>query len=542
MLRKKQGSIVKKMLMLNKEDDSASKKAEWKVLIYDERGQSLLSTLLSENALVDLGVTFRSLITQKRDPIPNVAAIYFVEPSDENIDLIVDDCRAGLYDTIYINFISAVSSQGMTRLAKGIGENGDPKTVAGVFDQYIDFNSLHAHLFTLGERDNHIIDIYGYKTPEDVAVAQLKAVGGELANVFLTLGEIPNVVMKEGSEVAKHVAGAMMEKLRSANPDFMLSRKTEAGGEPLLILFERTFDVSAPLHHPSRYQALIHDLYGIARNRCTVDGKEHVLDPETDKFWEENAMKGFDEVITRNTAEMKEFQKEYAGLDKDLSTAISALPELQERRQYLTTHTHIASDITSAVRARKADELFKIESDFFVGRKVSKETILSMLQNTPDENDRLRFITIAYLCDYLSNEDLQDLSKFAPSGLAFLDSYLGGFKIRNRKKQSYFAQLISDVSDQDSITAFPIAAVTREILKGHLDGFCDESGHQIRQLKNFSSVFVFVIGPGSYIEYNGAVSISNELPTLNITYGCTSIPRPSDFMSQLMRIGGDAQL
>ena len=522
------------MLFLNKPEECARQKFEWKVLIYDLRGYAILSALLSEDDLVECGVTFRSHVTEKRDRIPNVAAVYFLAPSNENIDLIIRDCSAGLYDSVYINFTSAISPDKMQNLAKGIGENGDPKIISGVFDQYIDFTSPYPHLFTLSDSDKHLIDIYGYKAPEDTVIAQLKSIGQNLANVFLAIGDIPNVVMKECSDASKHVISEMMQSLRSSNQEFMRSRKEEGANPPLLILFERTVDVSAPLHHPSRYQALIHDLYGIQGNRCTVHGKEHVLNVDTDKFWEANSMKGFDEVITRNAEEMRQFQKEYAELDRDLSSAVASLPELQDRRKYLTTHTEIASDITNAVRARKADELFKIEADFFVGRKVSRETIFSMLQNTPDENDRLRFITVAYLCDYISNEDLRPLSEFVSCGLGFLENYLSGLKIRNRKKQSYFAQLISDVSDQESINAFPVCALTRDILNGNLSGLCDEWGKPIRQLKSFGSVFVFVIGPGSYTEFHG---VASAVSGVDVTYGCTSIPRPAEFMDQLLHIG-----
>jgi hypothetical protein len=49
-------------------------------------------------------------------------------------------------------------------------------------------------------------------------------------------------------------------------------------------------------------------------------------------------------------------------------------------------------------------------------------------------------------------------------------------------------------------------------------------------------VYVFVVGPGSYVEYHGVMLAGGRE---QITYGATSLPRPSDLMMQLMRIGED---
>lgn len=78
----------------------------WKVLIYDELGQDIISPLLTVKELRDLGVTlhvsvnhhqridhlsisfcsfFCSSLKSDRDPVDEIAAVYFLMPTEENI-------------------------------------------------------------------------------------------------------------------------------------------------------------------------------------------------------------------------------------------------------------------------------------------------------------------------------------------------------------------------------------------------------------------------------------------------------------------------
>ena len=52
-----------------------------------------------------------------RDPVPDVPAIYFCQPSDENLKRISEDLRANLYGSYYFNFVSPISRQRLEDLA-----------------------------------------------------------------------------------------------------------------------------------------------------------------------------------------------------------------------------------------------------------------------------------------------------------------------------------------------------------------------------------------------------------------------------------------
>lgn len=113
---------------------------QWKVLIYDRACRDIITPLLTVNQLrqqggsrpirhpdvalsacrgghsigVPVGLTGlpRAGITlyldlhQERDPIPDVAAIYVVSPTNENIRRIAQDAGKALYRAMHVNFIS----------------------------------------------------------------------------------------------------------------------------------------------------------------------------------------------------------------------------------------------------------------------------------------------------------------------------------------------------------------------------------------------------------------------------------------------------
>lgn len=110
---------------------------QWKVLIYDRAGRDIISPILKLHELRKKGVTLHMLIDSERDAIPDVPAIYFVEPTPANIQLIIADCTKGLYSTAHLNFVNPLSRESLELLARLAVENGCTSMVCvgGCMDQ-----------------------------------------------------------------------------------------------------------------------------------------------------------------------------------------------------------------------------------------------------------------------------------------------------------------------------------------------------------------------------------------------------------------------
>jgi hypothetical protein len=73
--------------------------------------------LFNVKELRDLGVTLHILLNSERDPVPDVPAVYFCQPTDENLKRIGQDLENGIYGSYHFNFISPISRQKLEDLA-----------------------------------------------------------------------------------------------------------------------------------------------------------------------------------------------------------------------------------------------------------------------------------------------------------------------------------------------------------------------------------------------------------------------------------------
>ena len=80
----------------------AKKVASGKFFVYDMHCQKIIATLFKTGDLRDQYFTLHLCINDKRDKINGVNAVYFVQPTAENIDLIIKDFKAGLYMITFI--------------------------------------------------------------------------------------------------------------------------------------------------------------------------------------------------------------------------------------------------------------------------------------------------------------------------------------------------------------------------------------------------------------------------------------------------------
>ena len=132
----------------------------WKILVYDKYGQDIISPVLSVKELQELGVTLHVQLHSPRDPVPEVPAIYFCLPTEENLGRINQDLNNQLYESYYFNFISSISRHRLEDLASAAINAQNVAQVLKVCDQYLNFISLEDDLFILRNQKSDMISYY----------------------------------------------------------------------------------------------------------------------------------------------------------------------------------------------------------------------------------------------------------------------------------------------------------------------------------------------------------------------------------------------
>ncbi|XP_074101751.1 sec1 family domain containing Slh [Cotesia typhae] len=449
-LREKQIHALKQMLNLNQQETKATTAVPtWKILIYDRVGQDIISPLISVKELRDLGITLHMQLHSDRDVIPEVPAIYFCAPTEENIGRIGQDFQSGLYDIYHLNFISPISRQKMEDLASAALLAGAVANIQKVFDQYLNFITLEDDMFVLRHQNSDMISYHAINRGEikDTEMESIMdIIVDSLFSVFVTLGTVPIIRCPRGN-AAEMVAKKLDKKLRENVWDTRNSLfQGEVAGtghfsfqRPLLIVLDRSVDMATPLHHTWTYQALAHDVLELALNRLVIEenvgrspagGARSKTRPcelnNTDRFWSQHKGSPFPRVAEAIQEELEQYRvceeevkklKSSMGIDGNmdipgnmvanntarLTNAVNSLPQLLDMKRLIDMHTTIATGILNSIKSRRLDTFFEIEEKI-MSKQTLDRSILDIINDpeagTPE--DKIRLFIIYYLCTNMS--------------------------------------------------------------------------------------------------------------------------------------------
>ncbi|RLN59013.1 hypothetical protein BBJ28_00006811, partial [Nothophytophthora sp. Chile5] len=406
---------------------------QWKVLIYDRFCRDIISPILKLHELRKKGVTLHMLLETDRDAIPDVPAIYFVEPTRENLQRIVADCSKELYSTAHLNFAYPLSRESLEFLARASVEAGCTSMVrllwsgiSKVYDQYTNFVSLEPNLFSLNLPDSY--RAYNDPSVADVQIEQsMGAIVRGLFSVLATTGTVPVIRCPNNDGPSRMVA----EQLSSTIREHL---------RPVLIIMDRNEDLASSLHHPSTYQALADDILGIQMNRVKVtvktsggedaggDGRAvertYDLDVTSDKFFEMHAGSLFPDAIDANEEEMKQVTRkeehiraQTGGSDalmngtKDLVAAVDTLPALVEKKKMLEVHTNIFHAAFEGVTTRHIPSYSMLEQKLIDGSHVDKAEVQQLLSSVDMGTlaDKMRLLMVYFLSSGASGAEMTDL-------------------------------------------------------------------------------------------------------------------------------------
>jgi len=423
-----QRAAVLKMLNLGEAADQTFAASTWKVLVYDKFCQEVVAQLLKLGGLRNRGVTLHLNINSERLPVADVPAVYFVEPTEQNIAKIVEDLSKNLYESCYVNFASAVPRPLLEDLAKNALEAGGAQKVSGIFDRYISFVSLSSTLFSLNLPAAYST-LHTTQLEERVMRQYVERIVDGLLSVVATLRVLPVIRCPPG-EAAQMVAERLEERIRellaksAVAAELFAAAKTgaEAPGSsrPLLCILDRDLDLVTMLNHTWTYQAMVHDVLGMRLNKMQVpvENEDSSAPPkvrsydvdEADAFWTTHAGDQFPEVLNAVPKAIEDFEKKRAemsgsGQQEDamapgLAAAINALPEMTEKKRSIDMHTNIAHALVAEVKARELDRYYEFEDQLpsqSLGTSVSQLEQLLTSSQKGTLADKLRAIMVLVL-------------------------------------------------------------------------------------------------------------------------------------------------
>jgi len=427
----------------------------WKVIVYDKFSRDVVTTLASAKKSLwrDHNVTLKMLIDSPRERVPDVSAVYFVLPTEENMTIIAKDAAAGLYDSLHIHFSSPTSKELLEFLAREVARQGGAVAIAKVWDQFLGFVSLERSLFSLNI-PNSFAAYNSANAKDEEVIRALTSFANGLTNVLVTMGRVP-IIRCERNGPAKELAELVNHRIHALLKDrsTFQAEQTTVEPRPMLLILDRGSDMCTPLQHSDGYQCLVDDLLGPIRlNRIEFIVKESEdgaakkqaceLDTDNDSFWNRFAHAPFPEAIREQTEGVKEVDEKarrlgpnagamVGGLGDDagdenaasaaLMDAVNALPELTERKRILALHGTIMRSVFQEIQKRSVPKFHEVETRMALGRQAAKnerKQVMEMLSDPSKAvNDKLRLLVIHAFAAKLSVGDMDELEKALFSAL-----------------------------------------------------------------------------------------------------------------------------
>uniref|UniRef100_A0A7S2WKC2 Sec1 family domain-containing protein 1 n=1 Tax=Mucochytrium quahogii TaxID=96639 RepID=A0A7S2WKC2_9STRA len=446
-IRAKELAAVERMLKLEGSNPGAGSHQEWKVLIYDRFCRDVISPLTTVGKLRENGVTLHMLLESPRESIPDVPAVYFIQPTEENVRMFVQDCEKQLYDSAYLNFSSPVDKRLLDFLAKRLVEINAVNVVAKVYDQYLGFVSLEALLFSLNMNDSFA----RYNNPS-IADVEIQNCMDQIANgicaAVATLGTVPIIRCPKGgpAEMVSRKVSQVIRGLVEQQSTFF--SQTSGTGvleqRPMLLIVDRSIDMASPLVHTSGYQTLVDDLLNLGLNRVKVvapkkldeNGVElsrqeppkiFTLDKENDSFWADNAGLMIPVAVETHQKELKHVEeaeekiKRQTGKDASsfggpggdtsaLLSTVQSLPALLEKKKVLETHLEVLQATMAVISKRQVHRFVELEQSMIFSQYAEKQKILELASDPALElQDKVRFLVVYMLSTSPSEQDVDEV-------------------------------------------------------------------------------------------------------------------------------------
>ena len=134
-------------------------------------------------------------INSPRHPIPDVPAVYLLEPTPANLQLITSDLSRNLYSPAYINFLSSIPRPLLEDFAASTAAAGTAEHIARVYDQYLNFIVGEPDLFSLAMGSGTYWALNSAITTDEELDAVVDRIVSGLFSVVVTLGTSPPLVV-----------------------------------------------------------------------------------------------------------------------------------------------------------------------------------------------------------------------------------------------------------------------------------------------------------------------------------------------------------
>ncbi|XP_052152378.1 probable protein transport Sec1a isoform X2 [Oryza glaberrima] len=381
-----------------------SSKSAWKVLIMDKLTVKIMSFSCKMADVMEEGVSLVENLYMRRQPLPLMDAIYFIQPTKENIRIFMSDMsgKIPLYKKAYVFFSSPVQRELVAQIKK---DSNVRARIGALSEMNLEYFAIDSQGFTT-DHDKALEELFSENAEGSLKYNScLNMMATRIATVFASMREFPRVHYRVARTIdastlttlrdlapTKLAAGVWncLARFKAMIPEFPQTETCE------LLIVDRSIDQIAPIIHEWTYDAMCHDLLCMDGNKYVqqvpsksgsgTENKEVLLE-DHDPIWLElrhvhiaNASERLHEKMTNFVSKNKAAQLHQARNGGDLSTKelqkmVQALPQYSDQIDKLALHVEIAGKLNSTIKEQQLKDVGQLEQDLVFGDAGTKELI-----------------------------------------------------------------------------------------------------------------------------------------------------------------------
>lgn len=399
-------------------------KSNWKVLIMDKVTVKIMSCSCKMADITDEGVSLVEDINKRRQPLPTMDAVYYIQPTKENVVMLLSDMagRTPLYRDAYVFFSSSVPKDLVNYIKK---EQSIKTRLRAMKEMNLEYFAIDSQCF-ITDNTMALEELYGSEEMTRKGDECLNIMANRIATVFASLLEFPFVRYRAAksldpttmttirdlipTKLAAAVWNCLMKYKSLKNFNFPQTETCE------LLILDRSIDQIAPIIHEWTYDAMCHDLLNMEGNKYVhevasktggLPEKKEVLLEDHDPVWlelrhshiadaSERLHDKMTSFVSKNKAAQMHGSRGGGELStRDLQKMVQALPQYSEQIDKLSLHVDIAAKINKIIRESGLKEVGQLEQDLVFGDAGTKE-VINFLRTKPDiaREHKLRLLMI----------------------------------------------------------------------------------------------------------------------------------------------------
>lgn len=566
--------------------DTVKKKGDWKVLVMDNLSMRIISSCCKMHDIMSEGVTIVEDIMKNREPIPQLEAIYLIQPNRDSISRLIEDFSSNniKYRGAHVFFTEACNNELFNILAK----SRCAKYIKTLKEINVAFLPTERQVFSLDSFDTFDMFYASPKNPH--RIPHLDRLAEQIATLCATLGEYPSIRYRIEHQPNIELSNMIQAKLDQYKADDPTMGDGGEKNKSQLLILDRGFDPVSPLLHELTFQAMAYDLVKITNDVYIFESqtgdaqtvrKEAILD-ESDDLWVEFRHQHIATVSTNVTKQLKDFasSKKASNSDKptmkDLSQMLKKMPQYQKELSAYALHLNLAEDCVKMFNA-KIKQLCEVEQNLAMGADSAGEKIKDhmknivplLLDNEIKIEDKLRLIMLFLLHkNGITEDNLQKLLHHAmipeDKKQIILNLQNIGMTIlqdpskQNRRKNipqqrkerepgvyqlsrwvPYVKDLMEEILEEKlDQRAFPFLS-NRPNMSGNSFGGTSarptwhRNDKQQQQQRAGPRLIVFIVGGCTYSEIRSAYEVTSQNKKWEVIIGSDMIITPRAFLNNL---------